>query len=80
MVDSSILTDDFKPASVWLEGVARPQIDSTPLPGKAGIVVVGSGYTGLAAALEMKRLGANPIIVDTGAAGCGLVTPNLYTG
>lgn len=76
MVDSSILTDNFKSTSVWLEGVARPQIDSTPLPGKADIVVVGSGYTGLAAALEMKRLGANPIIIDTGAAGCGTSTRN----
>ena len=76
MVDSSILTDDFKSTSVWLEGVARPQIDFTPLPGKADIAVVGSGYTGLAAALEMKRLGANPIIIDTGAAGCGTSTRN----
>ena len=76
MVDSSILTDDFKSTSVWLEGVARPHIDTGPLPGKADIVIIGSGYTGLAAALELKRLGANPVIVDSGAAGCGTSTRN----
>ena len=71
-----MLCADFKSISVWLEGVARPHIDTRPLPEKADVVVVGSGYTGLAAALELKRLGAYPLIVDSGTAGWGTSTRN----
>ena len=76
MADYPMLIDDFKSTSAWLEDVTRPHIDGVQLPGKTDIVVVGSGYTGLTAALELKQLGAHPVIVDAGTAGFGTSTRN----
>ena len=48
---------DFKPEPYWWEA-ARPTVDgSQDLPEATEVLVVGSGYAGLACALELQRGG-----------------------
>lgn len=46
------------------------------LPHEAEIVIIGSGYTGLSAALTLARAGKNVLIIEADAAGFGASTRN----
>ena len=68
---------DFKPAPYWLEdcpGVAEHMAPA--LPEKADVVVIGSGYTGLNAAIQTARGGRDTVILEAGAPGMGCSTRN----
>jgi phytoene dehydrogenase-like protein len=47
-----------------------------PLPAEADVVVVGSGYTGVAAARELARRGREVLVLEQGAIGAGASTRN----
>ncbi len=52
--------------------VARPTIlRSTPVPPKADVVVVGAGFTGLRAALELARAGRHVVVIERDEPGTG---------
>lgn len=60
----------------WLEGLGEmPRADDT-LPREVDVLVVGSGYTGLNAAIETARGGRSTLVVDAGAPGGGCSTRN----
>ncbi len=44
-------------APFWWDDVPRPTLAETPLPATVDVAIVGSGYTGLNAALETARGG-----------------------
>jgi glycine/D-amino acid oxidase-like deaminating enzyme len=67
---------DYKNEPYWWETAARPVLPEQPLPAKADIVVVGSGYTGLMAALVAARAGREVIVLDAESAGWGCSTRN----
>ncbi len=73
---TSLFTADSKTAPYWWDHVPRPSLPATPLAGKADVVVVGSGYTGLHAALQTARGGRRTIVIDAEAAGFGCSTRN----
>jgi glycine/D-amino acid oxidase-like deaminating enzyme len=73
---STVLTDDFRTTPYWWDRVPRPQLPDTPLPQKADVVVIGSGYTGLSAALQTARGGRDTLVLDAEAAGFGCSTRN----
>lgn len=55
----------------------RPATNSQGLaPGTADVVVIGSGFTGLSAALALARAGRNVVVVDAGVPGYGASTRN----
>lgn len=60
----------------WWEATPRPQFTDTPLPPHADVVVIGSGYTGLVAALVAARGGRDVVVLDAEAAGHGCSTRN----
>lgn len=65
-----------RPEPFWLEDAPlRPLVDG-PLPDRADLVVVGSGYTGLSAALEAARGGMSVLVLDQGPIGAGCSTRN----
>ena len=60
----------------WWDHVPRPALPRNALPAKADVVVVGSGYTGLNAALQTARGGRDTLVIDAEDAGWGCSTRN----
>lgn len=75
MVDHDF-THDLKLTPYWWETSPRNDTETADLPAKADVMVVGSGYTGLNAALQMARGGRHVVVCDAEAAGWGCSTRN----
>src|SRR3954471_13948690 len=73
-------TDDCKFTPYWWDQVtARTNTEerhSKPLPKTADVVVIGSGYTGLHAALQTARGGRSTLVIDAEDSGWGCSTRN----
>ena len=65
-----------KLAPFWWDDVPRPVLPEADAPAKADVVVVGSGYTGLHAALQTARGGRDTVVFDAEDAGYGCSTRN----
>lgn len=75
-MSDKLFSDDFKPEPYWWERVPRPDLGAALPPAKADVVVIGSGYTGLNAAIETARGGRATVVLDAEAAGFGCSTRN----
>lgn len=61
----------------WLEVSPRPEaVGPVELPPRTDVVVIGGGYTGLAAARVLARAGAEVTVLERGALGAGPSTRN----
>lgn len=62
----------------WWQEAPRPRPPETParLPREVDVVIVGAGYTGLAAALELARAGRGVLVLDAGPPGFGASSRN----
>ncbi len=69
-------TADFKETPYWWERTPCPGDHATALPGRADVVIVGSGYTGLSAAIQTAQHGRHTVVVDSEAAGWGCSSRN----
>ena len=67
---------DFKPEPYWWQTVAPATLPEVDLPKHVDVVVVGSGYTGLHAAIQIARGGKHVLVVDAEQAGWGCSTRN----
>lgn len=74
MSDSPFSTTRAVP--FWLDDAPLCARAPGPLPKQADLVVVGSGYTGLSAAIEAARGGMSVVVLDKGAIGAGCSTRN----
>ncbi len=68
---SKYLTSDFKDQPYWWDAAPPITLNSPSLLASYEIVVVGSGYTGLRAALELARAGRSVAVFDKERAGFG---------
>jgi len=59
----------------WTDDAPLPVAPSAPPPASADVVVIGSGYTGLAAARETALAGRSTLVLDSGAIGGGCSRP-----
>lgn len=59
----------------WWDAAPRVQ-SSLPLPAQADVVIVGSGFTGLSAALTLLRHGRSVVVLERGVPGFGASTRN----
>ncbi|MEO0783465.1 MAG: FAD-binding oxidoreductase, partial [Pseudomonadota bacterium] len=53
-----------------------PVSDAPTLPAQADVLVIGSGYTGLHAAIQTARAGMYTVVIDAGQIGQGCSTRN----
>ena len=72
---AALLTPDFKPRPWWGEAAPEP-CAAQALPSRCEVLVVGSGYTGLHAALVTARGGRETLLLEAGAFGEGCSTRN----
>lgn len=60
----------------WIDGETLPAASPGPLPSTVDVLVIGSGYTGLAAARETALAGRSTLVVDSGPIGGGCSARN----
>lgn len=72
---NSALSTGFKPTCYWWDEFApwRSEVD---LPRKAQVLIIGSGYAGLSAALELAKQGIEAVVVDAHEIGWGASSRN----
>jgi hypothetical protein len=73
---SPLFTPNFVNAPYWWDNLAAEPSHPVPLASRADIVVIGSGYTGLSAALQTSRAGRSTVVIDAEAAGWGCSSRN----
>jgi len=76
VVQSDIFHPDFKLTPYWWEAYAPSVGECVAVPHEAGVAVVGGGYAGLSAALELSKHGIDAVVFERGALGEGASTRN----
>jgi glycine/D-amino acid oxidase-like deaminating enzyme len=72
----AIFAPGFKQTPYWWEAAAPPEAVAPPLPGDSDVAVIGGGYCGLNAALELARRGARVTVLEAGRIGFGASSRN----
>ena len=70
------VTDTIRPAPYWWDRTPPEPAAAVDLPGRADVVVVGSGYTGLSAGLRLARAGREVVVLEAETAGWGCSSRN----
>jgi glycine/D-amino acid oxidase-like deaminating enzyme len=71
-----IFAPGFKPAPYWWEAYKPIAGDLVDVPREARVAIVGGGYAGLSAALELAKHGIDAVVLERGALGEGASTRN----
>ncbi len=72
----SVFSVDFKTDPYWWGAAPLADLRSGVLPERTDVLVIGSGYTGLHAALQTARGGRDTLVLDAEDAGFGCSTRN----
>ncbi len=75
-MNSMGVTDTFRPAPYWWDRTPPEPAAEVELPTRADAVIVGSGYTGLSAALQLARAGREVVVLEAETAGWGCSSRN----
>ena len=73
---SRLFSPDYREQPFWWERTPRPVGAPTPLPASVDVLVIGSGYTGLCAALQTARGGRSTLVIDSAEPGWGCSSRN----
>ena len=72
----SILADDYKNKPYWWDLTPRKNFSDIELPKKTEVLVIGSGYTGICAAIQTSRMGLDTVVLDAENVGWGCSSRN----
>jgi len=72
----TVFLPDCRETPYWWDDAEAPNLPAADLPARADVVVVGSGYTGLNAALVTAKGGRDTLVLDAERAGWGCSSRN----
>ncbi len=75
-MSDGLFASNFKATPYWWEDHAEPPTAPAALPSKADVVVIGSGFTGISAALTLARAGRDVVVLEADRPGFGCSTRN----
>ncbi len=75
-MNREIFHKDFKAQPFWWEAHKPSALPEIALPREARVVIVGAGYAGLSAALELTALGLDCLVLDANEPGFGASSRN----
>jgi glycine/D-amino acid oxidase-like deaminating enzyme len=75
-MSASIFHADFRARPFWWEAHEPKPLPEVAVPKEARVVIIGAGYAGLSAALELQRQGIEAIVLDASEPGFGASTRN----
>src|SRR5262245_41361827 len=64
----------LKTTPYWWEAAPPQSTPEAPLPERVDVAIVGSGYCGLSAAIELSAAGRSVVVLDAGELGIGAST------
>jgi len=70
-MSSSIFASNYQDSPYWWDRTPRPVLEALELPKQVDVAIIGSGYTGLHAALQTAHNGRETLVLDAQAAGWG---------
>ena len=70
-MDDGVVTADFKTTPYWWDAAPPRALDPPALPREIDVAIIGSGYTGLSAALTLARAGRGVHVFDAQHPGYG---------
>lgn len=76
MPRADIFHPDFTPTPYWWEAYRPTAGELVEVPKSARVAIVGGGYAGLSAALELAKLGIDAVVLEKGELGVGASTRN----
>jgi glycine/D-amino acid oxidase-like deaminating enzyme len=76
MRERDILAAGFSPTPYWWEAWRPTAAELSDVPAEARVAIVGGGYAGLSAALELARHGVGAVVLDANEPGFGASTRN----
>lgn len=75
-MEHGLFTNDFKAIPYWWEETPRPEMEPGTLPQTIDVAIIGSGYTGLNAAVQTARGGRSTVVLEAETVGWGCSTRN----
>lgn len=73
---AALFAPDFKEQPYWWEAAPPPDAMPAPLPDGIDVAIIGGGYAGLSAALELRRQGVAVAVIEAERIGYGASSRN----